>query len=69
MKKVVIDTDIGDDIDDAFALALAATLKKTEIVGITNRIPQYCGQGATDGEIAFRHRERRARLRGRKIPL
>ncbi len=35
MKKVVIDTDIGDDIDDAFALALAATLKKTEIVGIT----------------------------------
>ena len=35
MKKVVIDTDIGDDIDDAFAIALAITLKKTELVGIT----------------------------------
>lgn len=69
MKKVVIDTDIGDDIDDAFALALAATLKKTEIVGITTVFRNTADQGATDGEIAFRHRERRARLRGRKIPL
>lgn len=35
MKKIIIDTDIGDDIDDAFALALACRLKEAEIIGVT----------------------------------
>lgn len=34
-KKIIIDTDIGDDIDDAFAIALAAAIPQAEIVGIT----------------------------------
>lgn len=34
-KKIIIDTDIGDDIDDAFALALAAEIEEAELVGIT----------------------------------
>lgn len=34
-KKVIIDTDIGDDIDDALALALAALSPELEILAIT----------------------------------
>lgn len=34
MQKIIIDTDIGDDIDDAFALTLAAN-SDLEILGIT----------------------------------
>jgi len=33
--RIIIDTDIGDDIDDAFAIALALELPEIEIVGIT----------------------------------
>src|SRR6201984_1635514 len=33
--KTILDTDIGDDIDDAFALALAMRSPEIEIVGIT----------------------------------
>jgi purine nucleosidase len=33
--KVIIDTDIGDDVDDAFALALALASPEVEILGIT----------------------------------
>ena len=33
--KIVLDTDIGDDIDDAFALALALRSPEIEILGIT----------------------------------
>lgn len=33
--KVIIDTDIGDDIDDAFAVALALRSPELEIVGVT----------------------------------
>lgn len=37
MKKILIDTDIGGDVDDALALALALNSPdKIEIVGITN---------------------------------
>ena len=32
---VIIDTDIGDDIDDAFALALAVRDPRLEVVGVT----------------------------------
>lgn len=34
-QKVVFDTDIGDDLDDAFALALAVSTPKLEVVGVT----------------------------------
>jgi len=33
--KVIIDTDIGDDIDDAFAIALALRSPELQILGIT----------------------------------
>lgn len=34
-QKVILDTDIGDDIDDAFALALALVSPKIELLGVT----------------------------------
>ena len=34
-QKVIIDTDIGDDIDDAFALALALSNPHLRILGVT----------------------------------
>jgi len=34
-EKIIIDTDIGDDIDDAFAVALALRSTELQILGIT----------------------------------
>src|SRR5690242_243055 len=34
-EKVIIDSDIGDDIDDAFAIALALRSPEIEILGIS----------------------------------
>jgi inosine-uridine nucleoside N-ribohydrolase len=34
-QKIIIDTDIGDDVDDAFAVALALRSPELEILGIT----------------------------------
>lgn len=34
-QKVIIDTDIGDDIDDAFALALALRSPELQLLGVT----------------------------------
>lgn len=34
-QKILIDTDIGDDIDDAIALALGLKLENIEIIGVT----------------------------------
>jgi purine nucleosidase len=34
-EKVIIDTDIGDDVDDAFALALALSSQHLQILGVT----------------------------------
>ncbi len=34
-EKIILDTDIGDDIDDAYALALAATLPNAKLLGVT----------------------------------
>jgi inosine-uridine nucleoside N-ribohydrolase len=34
-EKIIIDTDIGDDIDDAFAVALALRSPEVEILGIS----------------------------------
>jgi len=33
--KIILDTDIGDDVDDAFALGLALQSPEVEIVGVT----------------------------------
>jgi purine nucleosidase len=35
MRKIILDTDIGDDIDDALALALVLNSPELELVGIT----------------------------------
>lgn len=35
MAKYIIDTDIGDDIDDALALALALNTPQIELIGVT----------------------------------
>lgn len=34
-EKIIIDTDIGDDIDDAFAVALALRSPEVQILGVT----------------------------------
>src|ERR1700688_2711611 len=34
-EKIIIDTDIGDDVDDAFAVVLALRSPELEILGIT----------------------------------
>ncbi len=36
VEKIIIDTDIGDDIDDAFAVSLALSSPEVKIVGITS---------------------------------
>jgi len=56
--KIIIDTDIGDDVDDAFALALAVKSPEFEVLGVTttfgdtetrariaDRLLDACGQG------------------------
>ena len=35
MKKIILDTDIGDDIDDALALAFALMSGEIELIGVT----------------------------------
>lgn len=34
-KKIIIDTDLGDDIDDAFAVLIAAVSDEIDVLGIT----------------------------------
>jgi purine nucleosidase len=34
-EKIIIDTDIGDDVDDAFALALAVKSPELQVLGLT----------------------------------
>lgn len=35
IEKIVIDTDIGDDIDDAYAVAIAVSLPNAKLLGVT----------------------------------
>lgn len=35
VQKIILDTDIGDDIDDALALAFALMCGKIELLGVT----------------------------------
>ncbi len=34
-QKVILDTDIGGDVDDAYALTLLLSLRKTKVLGVT----------------------------------
>ena len=49
-QKVIIDTDIGDDIDDAFALALALQSREIHLLGITTAT----GDTKTRAQLALR---------------
>ncbi|MGA8149916.1 MAG: nucleoside hydrolase [Terriglobales bacterium] len=49
-EKVIIDTDIGDDVDDAFALALAVRSPELEILGVMTNF----GDTETRARIADR---------------
>lgn len=45
MKNIIIDTDIGDDFDDAFALALAMQMPEVNILGVVTvfkNVDQRC---------------------------
>jgi purine nucleosidase len=37
-EKIIIDTDIGDDVDDAFALALAVKSPELQVLGVTTTL-------------------------------
>ncbi len=41
-EKVIIDTDIGDDVDDAFAVALALRSPEVQVLGITFGLSRSC---------------------------
>jgi purine nucleosidase len=47
-QKVILDTDIGDDVDDAYALALLASLPNAKILGVTTAF----GETGKRAEIA-----------------
>lgn len=49
-QKIIIDTDIGDDVDDAFAVALALRSPELEILGITTTF----GDTETRGKLVDR---------------
>jgi purine nucleosidase len=49
-QKIIIDTDIGDDIDDAFAVALALRSPELQILGITTTF----GDTATRAKLVDR---------------
>ena len=49
-EKVIIDTDIGDDVDDAFALALAVKSPELRVLGVTTTF----GDTETRAKIAAR---------------
>jgi len=47
-QKVILDTDIGDDVDDAYALVLLASLPNVKILGVTTTF----GETAKRAEVA-----------------
>jgi len=49
-EKIIIDTDIGDDVDDAFAVALALRSPELQIVGISTTL----GDTATRAKLLDR---------------
>ena len=55
-EKVIMDTDIGDDIDDAFAIALALKSPELEILGISTTFGDTGGQSQNRRPFARRSR-------------
>ncbi|NSW92658.1 MAG: nucleoside hydrolase [Firmicutes bacterium] len=53
-RKIIIDTDIGDDIDDALAISFALNSPEVEIIGITT---------------VFRNTDARAKIAGKLLKL
>ena len=49
-QKIIIDTDIGDDVDDAFALALAVKSPELQVLGVMT------GFGDTEGRAKIAER-------------
>src|SRR5437016_485157 len=47
-QKIILDTDIGDDVDDAYALALLVSLPNAKILGVTTAF----GETGKRAEIA-----------------
>jgi len=69
-EKVIIDTDVGDDIDDAFAIALALKSPELEVLGITTTF----GDTETRARIVDRFLGENGRsdipvLAGKKTPV
>lgn len=53
-RKIIIDTDIGDDIDDALAISFALNSPEVEVIGITT---------------VFRNTDARAKIAGKLLKL
>lgn len=53
-RKYILDTDIGDDIDDALALALALEMPEVDLIGVTT---------------VFRNTDQRARIARKMLKL
>lgn len=61
MEKILLDTDIGGDIDDAICLAYLLKEPRCELLGITT----VCGESETRASVA----DAICRAAGRKIPI
>lgn len=55
--KIILDTDIGDDIDDAFALSILLQDKRVDLLGVTTvfRNSKMRAQMASSLALAFHH--------------
>ena len=62
--KLIIDTDIGDDVDDALALALALNSRELDLIGITTSY----GDTAARARIAYMLLEAYGRTDVRIVP-
>src|SRR5690606_23448272 len=61
VKRVVLDTDIGDDIDDAYALALALASPRIELAAVLT------SGGRAEERARIAHRL--VRLAGQDVPV
>lgn len=68
-EKIFIDTDVGDDIDDALALSLAFSSEEVEVVGITTVMRDTVKRGKTVKKLAEFYGKNVPVYAGRKRPL
>ena len=61
--KVIFDTDIGDDVDDAFALALLVSRPEVNILGRDDRVGRHCAASAADCAISGQRSRQHSDLR------